>query len=123
MIVNKNELKKYNKISVSEDLRSQNKSNEFFEIMLGNLTLEEILALKFELSFKSLGFILKGFPIYKSSKYIIQDALLKVALSFTSSREEAANLLGIDKNKIYKLIKKHKLNNYYGGALNGKRKE
>jgi hypothetical protein len=125
MSQNKNLLRKYSHKSISEELRSQNKSNDFFEIMLGNLTLEEILALKIEISLRSLGFFLRGFPLFKSSKFIITDALLRAAISLTPNKESACGLLGITKNEFYKLIKKHKLDIYfsYGGKENGKRKE
>ena len=41
-----------NRYSVSKILREKNRSNDFFEIMLGNLTLEEIISLKLEIRIK-----------------------------------------------------------------------
>ena len=38
--------------------------------VLNDLSLEEIIALKLELSFKTLGFTLEGFPLWKSINYI-----------------------------------------------------
>jgi hypothetical protein len=86
--------------------------------MLGNLTLEEILALKIEISLRSLGFFLRGFPLFKSSKFIITDALLRAAISLTPNKESACGLLGITKNDFYKLIKRHKLDIYFNYGEN-----
>ena len=41
--------------SLTRELRSDNKSNDQFEVMLNNLSLEEIIALKLELSAKVAG--------------------------------------------------------------------
>ena len=41
--------------SISNKLKKENKSHDEFEVMLNNLTLEEIIALKLELAAKSVG--------------------------------------------------------------------
>ena len=86
---------KTNNYSISKVLREQKRSNEYFEILLNNLTLEEIIALKLELGYKAIGFPLHGFPIWKSTNYIVKDALLKYAVSATQTKREAMRLLGL----------------------------
>jgi hypothetical protein len=113
----------YKNFNISEKLRSENKSNDFFEIMLNNLTIEELLALKFELAFKSIGFMLKGFPLIRATKEIVVESLLRVAVSANYSKNDAIAFLGVNRKQFYELIKKHNLEGYYGGNKNGERKE
>lgn len=103
----------YEQYSISKILRKQNRSNEYFEILLNNLTLEEIIALKLELAYKSIGYVIQGFPLWNSTNYIIKDALLKYAVSASKTKTEARKLLGLNNFKFYKLIKKYKINKYF----------
>jgi hypothetical protein len=106
----KNDIKNYN---ISKLLRKENRSNDYFEIMLNNLSLEEIIALKLELSFTSLGFALYGFPLWKSINHIIKDALLKYAVSSSKTKKDATKLLGIQSIVFSHLIKKYNIIKYY----------
>ena len=109
---------KYNKYSISKVLREEKRSNEYFEILLNNLTLEELIALKLELGFRAIGFPLHGFPIWKSINYITKEALIKYALCSADSKEEAARLLGIEVIKLFRLIKKYNINKYFEEKAN-----
>ncbi len=106
----KNTCKDY---SISKVLREQKRSNEYFEILLNNLTLEEIIALKMELGYKAIGFPLHGFPIWKSTNYIVKDALLKYAVSATQTKREAMRLLGLPSKRFFRLLKKFNINAYF----------
>jgi transcriptional regulator of acetoin/glycerol metabolism len=99
--------------SISKVLRNQNKSNDYFEILLSSLSLEEIIALKLELAYKAIGFPLHGFPIWKSINYITKDALLKYAVSASKTKSDAMRLLGLDSIKFFRLLKKYNINKYY----------
>ena len=81
--------------SVSKKLQKEKKSNQEFEIMLNNLSLEEVIALKLELASKSIGGNLYGMPIWRSLKYVVEDAVLKYALSATRTKKEVARFLGM----------------------------
>ena len=98
--------------------RHQNKSHDAFAILLANLSLEEIIALKLELGFRAIGFPLHGFPIWKSINYITKEALIKYALCSADSKEEAARLLGIEVIKLFRLIKKYNINKYFEEKIN-----
>ena len=54
--------------SLTNKLRSDNRSNEEFEVMINNLSLEEVIALKLELSSTRFGFKLYGIPLWYSIK-------------------------------------------------------
>lgn len=101
------------KYSLLKILREEKRSNEYFEIMLGNLTLEEIIALKLELTYRSIGVALYGFPIWKSTNYIVRDAILKYALSISTSKSMAARYLGVRVNIISNLLKKYNVEDFF----------
>jgi len=106
----KNTCKDY---SISKVLREEKRSNEYFEIMLNNLTLEELIALKLELGYKAIGFPLHGFPVWRSTNYIVKDALLKYAVSATQTKREAMRFLGLESKRFFRLLKKFNINAYF----------
>lgn len=94
-------------------LRDKNKSNEAFEIQLSQLTMEELIALKLELSLQTANSPLYGFPIWKNIDYIVKEALLLFATSITKSKGEAARIMGIDLQNYKKLLKKYDVKNIF----------
>lgn len=99
--------------SISNKLRKENKCHDEFEVMLNNLTLEEIIGLKLELAAKSAGGFLYGIPIFSAIPYLVKDAILKYSLSATRSKKEAARFLGINLEHFKKLIKKYNTESYF----------
>ena len=99
--------------SISKKLRNDFKSNEEFEVMLNNLSLEEIIALKLELAAKAGGKILYGIPIWKSVRYITEDAILKFSLSATRTRFEAMRFLGLKRRSYEKLHRLYKTESFF----------
>lgn len=104
---------KNNKYSLSKLLREKNKSNDYFEIMLASLSLEETIALRLELGYKAIGFPVNGFPIWKSLNYILRDAVLKYAISAADNKGEAARMLGLTPMIFFRLLKKYNIREYY----------
>jgi len=103
-------MKKTNKYnSVLKDVNEKFK-NKNFEFVISNLTLEEIITIKLELSAKSLNGKLFGYPIYKNIQHIVRESLVRFALRFCNSQEKAADMLGINVREFKSYIKKHKLN-------------
>jgi len=99
--------------SISKKLRKEFKSSEEFEVMLNNLSLEDIIALKLEISARVMGGYLYGMPIWKSIKYITEDAILKFALSATRTRAEAMRLLGLRRINYRGLQFKYKTESFF----------
>lgn len=99
--------------SISKILRENKKSNDLFETMLCNISLEDVIALRLELAYKAIGVRLYGFPLWRSTNYIVQEALLKYALSISTSKGEAARYLGLKINKLIKLLKTYQINTYF----------
>ena len=99
--------------SISSKLKKESKSHDEFEIMLNNLTLEEVIGLKLELAAKAVSGCLYGIPIFSAIPYLVRDAILKYALSATRSKKEAARFLGINIDHFKKLIKKYNTESYF----------
>jgi|TARA_R110000796_G_C14392104_1_gene416555 hypothetical protein len=64
-------------------------------VLISNMTLEDLIAIKLELSSTHLKNRLFGLDIWKKIDYIIKEALMRVAISCTKSNSEAARFLGI----------------------------
>lgn len=116
-----NETKRWT--SLLKKLRKEGRSSEQFEIMLGDLTLEEIIAAKLELSSKTLNSPLFGLPIWKHLPEIVADAVLKFAVSTTQTTSECARYLGMSQANLYQLIKKYQIWNYFDPNNFKKKKE
>ena len=99
--------------SISKKLRKESKSSEEFELMLNGLSLEDVIALKLELATRPFGGKSFGIPIWHSMREIVQDAVLKMALSSTRSKREAARFLGLIPQEFNKLIKKYKTESFF----------
>ena len=99
--------------SISRKLRKENKSSEEFELMLNGLSLEDVIALKLELATRPFGGKCFGIPIWHSVRAITQDAMLKMALSSTRSKREAARFLGLIPQDFRKLMKKYKVESFF----------
>ena len=104
--------------SLSKKLRREKKSSEEFEILLNNLSLEEVIGLKLELASRfGLNGKLYGLPIWSSIRTIVKDAVLKFAVSATRSKKEAARFLGLNEKTLLILLKKHKIDSYFQEAV------
>ena len=90
--------------SLSNKLKKESRSHDEFEVMLNNLSLEEIIGLKLELAARSVGNMLYGLPILTSLPYITRA---------TRSKKEAARFLDINLDHLKKLLKKHDTESYF----------
>ena len=75
-------------------------------ILISNLTLEDLIAIKIELSCSLLNNRLYGLDIWKRMSYITKEALLRVVKENTSSKTEAARFLGITMENYKIFLKK-----------------
>ena len=75
---------------------------------INNISLEDLIAIKLELSANNLNNRLYGFDIWKKTKYIVQDALLKFAISTTKSKKDAARFLGLTYSEFKKIDSRYK---------------
>lgn len=99
--------------SVARKLREENKSNEQFEIMVSGLSLEELIALKLDLATRATGGKMYGFPLWYSVPEMCRAAVLKYALSASRTKMEAARFLGVNKEYLYRLLKKYDTETFF----------
>ena len=99
--------------SISNVLRKQTKSNDKFEVMLNNLSLEEVIGLKLELANRTAGGYLYGLPIWHAIPDIVRDAVLKFASTATKTKGEAARYLGLNIQQFNQANKKYKIRHYF----------
>lgn len=99
--------------SMANKLKSENKINETFEVMLSSLTLEEIIGLRLELAAKSVNYKLYGANIWSALPSIVQDGVLKYVYSAARTKGEMASFLGINKIQLKRLLNRHNITNYF----------
>ena len=96
-----------NNFSLRKKLRKQKKIDFEFETKLNQLSLEEIISLKLNLIFDSVGDKAYGFHIFKNLDHLIKESIIKFSLSYCNSYESARRYLGLDINTWTKLLKKY----------------
>ena len=99
--------------SIISKLKDNNLVSDDLLVLVNNLSLEDIIALKFELSSKIVKNRFYGFDIWRNSKYVVQEAMLKFAISATESKKDAARFLGLDYVAFSKLVKKYNVQKFF----------
>ena len=99
--------------SIIKKLRKEKRSMEEFEIMLNALSLEEVIALKIELSSSNVSNRLYGIPLWSNLLNVVQDAVFKYALSATRTQAEAMRMLGLKESDLHVLKKKFEPEDYF----------
>ena len=99
--------------STIKNLKDQNKINDNILSHINSLSIEDLIAIKFELSANHMNNRLYGFDIWRNSGYIIKEALLKFAISTTSSKKDAARFLGITPQEFQKTCRIYKIDDYF----------
>tara|TARA_R110000850_G_scaffold46085_9_gene116113 strand:+ start:3326 stop:3691 length:366 start_codon:yes stop_codon:yes gene_type:complete len=99
--------------SIINKLREEKKSSDEFEIMINNLTLEEVIAVKLELASRAVANRMYGVPIWHSLLNIVQEAVFKYALSATRTQAEAMRFLGLKEESFHSLNKKYDIEDFF----------
>ncbi|MAH44319.1 hypothetical protein CMI37_00715 [Candidatus Pacearchaeota archaeon] len=99
--------------SVIKKLKEENKVNDSNLTCINNLSIEDLIAVKFELSAAHINHRLYGFDIWRRSNYIIKEAILKFAVSTTKSKKDAARFLGLTYYEFLRVSKKYDVNSYF----------
>ena len=94
-------------------LKDQNRLSDQILTHIGTLRLEDLIAIKFELSAANINNRLYGFDIWRNSQDIVKDAILKFAISSTNSKKDAARFLGLTYFEFSKLCKKYSTNEFF----------
>ena len=99
--------------SIINKLKDNKLVSDDLLVLVNNLSLEDIIALKLELSSKVIKNRMYGFDVWRNSKYIVQEAILKFSISATESKKDAARFLGLDYLSFVKLVKKFKIRDFF----------
>jgi|TARA_R110000824_G_scaffold314654_3_gene501530 hypothetical protein len=81
--------------SIITKLKDQGSLTDKTLVGIGSLSLEDLIAVKLELSCNNINNRLFGFDIWRQTGYIVKEALLKFAISTTNSKKSAARFLGL----------------------------
>jgi len=103
----KNTVTKYSKYSIINKLKSEKKISDSTLNNINNISLEDLIAIKLELSTRFLYGKFYGLPIWRLTRHAVTDALLKTALSIARTKKEAARFLGVDYMEFNRYIKKY----------------
>ena len=82
-------------------------------VLINNLTLEDLIAIKLELSCALVKNKLYGIDFWSNSCYIIREALLKFAISASRSKKDAAWFLGLDLREFNTQYKIYNIESYF----------
>ena len=104
---------KLSNISTITKLKNQNKVSDQLLVCINSLTLEDLIAIKLELSSKNISSRLYGFDIWRRTPYIVKDGILKFSLSVAKSKKDAARFLGLTYSEYMKHLKDFKTRDYF----------
>ena len=97
------------KYSIINNLKEQNKLNDQLLICINNLSLEDLIAVKLELSTNLLNHRLYGLDIWNKMPKITKEAVLKFSLSVTKNKTDAARFLGITQQNFRRALKNYNI--------------
>ena len=95
--------------SIINKLKDQNKLNDQVLTCISNLTLEDVIAIKLELSTNLLNHRLYGLDIWNKMTNITKEAVLKFSLSVTKNKTDAARFLGITQQNFRRACKNYNI--------------
>jgi hypothetical protein len=104
---------KINDKSIINKLTHEGIVSQDLLVLINNLTLEDLIAIKLELSCALVKNKLYGIDFWSNSCYIIREALLKFAISASRSKKDAARFLGLDLREFNTQYKKYNIEGYF----------
>ena len=96
---------KRKKRSFISDLKSEGRVNNEFLNVVSDLTIEELIAVKLEMSARMLNGKLYNFPLWYSMPNICRDAMLKFVSRCCKTKTDMASTLGIPYNSFIEIYK------------------
>ena len=104
---------KINNKSIINKLTHEGIVSQDLLVLINNLTLEDLIAIKLELSCALVRNKLYGIDFWSNACYIIREALLKFAISASRSKKDAARFLGLDLREFNTQYKKYNIESYF----------
>lgn len=104
---------KYKHKSIINKLLNNNIINESNLTFIDSMTLEDLIAVKLELSARYINNKLYAFNLLSNTNRLVKEAIIKFAISATQSKMDAARFLGIDYEGLRKLVNEYDLQDYF----------
>lgn len=95
--------------SIINKLKDQNIVSDQLLVCINKLSLEDLIAIKLELSTNLLNNRLYGLDIWNKMDSITKEALLKFSLSVTKTKADASRFLGITQQNFNRICKTYKV--------------
>ena len=99
--------------SIRIKLEEQGLINNQLLTLISGISLEDLIALKLELSCNEVNERMYGFDIWRNLKPIVQEAVLKFAISTRKSKKDAARFLGLNYLDFRKLLNRYDVESYF----------
>ena len=109
---------KYKHKSIINKLLNNNIINESNLTFIDSLTLEDLIAVKLELSARHINNKLYAFNLLSNTNRLVKEAIIKFGISATKSKTDAARFLGIDYEGLRKLVNEYDLQDYFDETNN-----
>ena len=95
------------KITFISELKRDGRISEEFLNVVSDLTLEELISVKLELSAKMFNGKLYNFPLWYNLPYIIRESLLNFVNRNCKTKSDMSNVLGIPYEQFIQIYKKY----------------
>jgi hypothetical protein len=109
---------KYKHKSIINKLLNNNIINESNLTFIDSMTLEDLIAVKLEMSARHINNKLYAFNLLSNTNRLVKEAIIKFAISATQSKMDAARFLGIDYEGLRKLVNEYDLQDYFDETHN-----
>ena len=104
---------KYKHKSIINNLLNNNIINESNLTFIDSMSLEDLIAVKLELSARHINNKLYAFNLLSNTNKLVKEAIIKFAISATDSKMDAARFLGIDYEGLHRLVREYTLQEYF----------
>jgi hypothetical protein len=104
---------KYKKYSIINKFKSEDKITNQTLNNINNISLEDLIAIKLELTTRYVCGKFYGMPLWRITRHTVTDALLKTALSISRTKREGARFLGVDYSDYKRYLKKYKTESFF----------
>ena len=104
---------KYKHKSIINKLLNNNIINESNLTFIDSMSLEDLIAVKLELSARHINNKLYAFNLLSNTNKLVKEAIIKFAISATDSKMDAARFLGIDYEGLHRLVREYNLQDYF----------
>ena len=99
--------------SIIKLLKDQNKINDQLLVCINSLSLEDVIAIKLELTSNNINNRLYGFDIWRALPNVVKEATLKLAISTTKSKKDASRFLGLTYLEFLNICKKYQIDSFF----------